>query len=562
MKLQMPKIKTVLITVAVLALLFIPTYIAIAVHSHAIKNPVTERAVSKITLTDPDGTSYTFEKGKDAESEYGEIRGNTISFFISLNRNSEPVSALPAAVRESTPFEVIYYSYNLESKYSYYFSTDATAAYYTDQNGKAYHVKKEDAGVFVTSLYALSLYKEAQAPVMTLGSEGSVILPQNMVWKYKLTDNEYANAVAPVSDEKKTFSVSGMPQLRFTREPDYFLVQVYNGTDVIFNDLYANLTSEALNLGTDNATLSVSVTAQWYQNETYGSYGEAFYNFTVEVRAPSSFYLGEPTVDVGDFVVISGKNVEDPSKITFTSSPDIGFTPVFFAEDDCVYALVPISYNLEYHPSYTFTLVYDDVQTDLTLNVNNKTFRTQASGISSNIIVATRTQTTLDAFAETMRPIFANQLGTRYWKDGTTFISPVGNTMIKTGFGLNISITATGTTYRHEGVNYVVNEGTTVYAACGGEVLFAGTTSLTGHTVVIDHGFGLKTLYCHMSSLSVTEGTVVSAGDALGLVGSTGFIDGVGFHFGMYVFDVPVSPYEALDLSTDDAAPGIPVAKP
>ena len=112
MKLQMPKIKTVLITVAVLALLFIPTYIAIAVHSHAIKNPVTERAVSKITLTDPDGTSYTFEKGRDAESEYGEIRGNTISFFISLNRNSEPVSALPAAVRESTPFEVIYYSYN------------------------------------------------------------------------------------------------------------------------------------------------------------------------------------------------------------------------------------------------------------------------------------------------------------------------------------------------------------------------------------------------------------------------------------------------------------------
>ena len=206
--------------------------------------------------------------------------------------------------------------------------------------------------------------------------------------------------------------------------------------------------------------------------------------------------------------------------------------------------------------------MYDDVQTDLTLNVNNKTFRTQASGISSNIIVATRTQTTLDAFAETMRPIFANQLGTRYWKDGTTFISPVGNTMIKTGFGLNISITATGTTYRHEGVNYVVNEGTTVYAACGGEVLFAGTTSLTGHTVVIDHGFGLKTIYCHMSSLSVTEGTVVSAGDALGLVGSTGFIDGVGFHFGMYVFDVPVSPYEALDLSTDDAAPGIPVAKP
>ena len=60
-------------------------------------------------------------------------------------------------MRESTPFEVIYYSYNLESKYSYYFSTDASAAYYTDQNGKAYHVKKEDAGVIVTSLYALSL---------------------------------------------------------------------------------------------------------------------------------------------------------------------------------------------------------------------------------------------------------------------------------------------------------------------------------------------------------------------------------------------------------------------
>ncbi len=551
-----PKLKTIVIAVICLIVLMIPTYLAVIVYKNAVNNPVTERAVAKMVLTDPDGKEYVFEKGKTTDCEYGEIHGGTISFFIGMHANAEKVSALPAALNGTDTFRATYYSYNLENVYTYYFSTDASAAYYVDAAGSAYHIARGDAEVFVNSLYALSLYKEAQAPVMTLGSDGTVIVPQSMTWRYQLTDSEYANAVAAVSDEKKTVTVAGLPQFKFSRQPDYLLVQIYRDSELIFNDLYSNLTTGNVDFGSDNATLSVAVTAQWYQNEDYSSYGEAYYNFIMDVRAPSAFYLGETTVEVGEFVVISGKNVTDPSAITFTSSPEINFTPVFFAEGDYVYALVPISYELEYSPSYTFTLDCEGVQTVLTLNVEKKTFRTQASDIDSNIIVATRTQATLDAFAETMSPLYANQLNTRYWKESTKFTEPVGSAMVKTGFGLYVSITATGTVYQHEGVNFVVNDGQAVYAACGGEVIFVGTTSLSGRTVVIDHGFGLKTMYCHMSATNVGVGDVVNAGDTIGVVGSTGFVDGTGFHFGMYVFDTPVSPYDALWEN------GIVVAKP
>lgn len=551
-----PKLKTIIIAIVCLILLLIPTYLAILVYHNSVNNPVTERAVTKMVLTDPDGKEYVFEKGKTTECEYGEISNNTIAFFVALHKNAESVSALPTELSEAVPFRVVYSSYNRETEYRYYFSTDASSAYYVNDQGEAFHVAKADASVFSNSLYALSLYKEAQTPVMTLGSENTVIVPQSMDWLYLLSDNEYAHAVAQVTEEVKTVTVAGLPQFKFTRQPDYLMVQIYRDTELIFNDLYSNLSAGAVDFGNENERLTVRVDAQWYPNEEFASNGNATYYFAMDVRAPSAFYLGETTIDVGEFVVISGRNVSNPEAITFHSSPEINFTPVFFSEGDYVYALVPISFELDYSPSYTFTLSYDGVETALTLKVNNKTFRTQACTVDSNTLVATRTQTTLDAFAQTMAPVFAKRVTGRYWRDNTAFIEPVGNQMIKTGFGLHISITATGTTYRHEGVNFVVSDGQTVSAACGGEVTFAGTTSLTGRTVVIDHGFGLKTLYCHLSSLTVSEGDIVTQGQTVGVVGSTGFIDGTGFHFGMYVFDTPVCPYDAWEET------GIIVARP
>ena len=68
-----------------------------------------------------------------------------------------------------------------------------------------------------------------------------------------------------------------------------------------------------------------------------------------------------------------------------------------------------------------------------------------------------------------------------------------------------------------------MNEGETVYAANNRKVVFAGNLTLTGNTVIIDHGCSLFTYYYHLSSLSVAEGDTVSKSGVIGAAGSTGF---------------------------------------
>lgn len=75
---------------------------------------------------------------------------------------------------------------------------------------------------------------------------------------------------------------------------------------------------------------------------------------------------------------------------------------------------------------------------------------------------------------------------------------------------------------RHSGVDILAPAGTPVACPAGGTVVFAGSLGLTGNTVVVEHGLGLKTYYYYMQDLYVSPGDQVQAGQQLGTVGTTG----------------------------------------
>lgn len=83
----------------------------------------------------------------------------------------------------------------------------------------------------------------------------------------------------------------------------------------------------------------------------------------------------------------------------------------------------------------------------------------------------------------------------------------------------------------HWALDVAIAAGTPVYAAADGKVLVAKWHDSYGNFVLIDHGGGYSTLYAHFSSIAVSAGQSVSAGQVIGYVGTTGFSKGNHLHF-------------------------------
>ena len=97
--------------------------------------------------------------------------------------------------------------------------------------------------------------------------------------------------------------------------------------------------------------------------------------------------------------------------------------------------------------------------------------------------------------------------------------------------------------YIHSGIDLANVKGTPILAANSGMVVLAQTQSLTGNTIVIDHGRGLLTLYAHLESMSVEKGDYVGRGQEIGAMGSTGFSTGSHLHFETQLRGVYIDPY-------------------
>jgi hypothetical protein len=87
----------------------------------------------------------------------------------------------------------------------------------------------------------------------------------------------------------------------------------------------------------------------------------------------------------------------------------------------------------------------------------------------------------------------------------------------------------------HAGVDFPAATGTPVYAAQSGKVVLAENLYYSGNTVVIDHGFGIYTLYAHLSEIAVKAGDPVESSAEIGKVGATGRVTGPHLHWGLTI---------------------------
>lgn len=149
-----------------------------------------------------------------------------------------------------------------------------------------------------------------------------------------------------------------------------------------------------------------------------------------------------------------------------------------------------------------------------------------------------------DAYNEMIDKTYYSWYPERFYDD--CFTQPVDG-VVTTEFGLFRYTNDNPVPTRHAGVDLAEDEGTPVLAAASGYVIAAGYNGVSGNTVVMDHGFGVRTYYFHMAELCVREGEFVEEGIEIGKVGATGYATGPHLHFNLMVHDNSVDPWAAFN---------------
>lgn len=94
----------------------------------------------------------------------------------------------------------------------------------------------------------------------------------------------------------------------------------------------------------------------------------------------------------------------------------------------------------------------------------------------------------------------------------------------------------------HTGMDIAAATGTPIRAPLGGEVTMVSDLYYTGNTLIIDHGFGVSTVFAHMDSVTVHMGQRLEQGDQIGTVGATGRATGPHLHWGLNWYGERLNP--------------------
>lgn len=105
----------------------------------------------------------------------------------------------------------------------------------------------------------------------------------------------------------------------------------------------------------------------------------------------------------------------------------------------------------------------------------------------------------------------------------------------------------TGKTANHKGIDLANATGTSVHSAGDGIVIFAGWNGSFGNVIIINHGYGYKTVYAHLKEIKTSKGSTVRKGELIGAMGSSGKSTGTHLHFEVRFNDNQINPLNILN---------------
>lgn len=516
--------------------MLIPTYIAIA--NYAVLGSWQNTLLS-------DGTVIRIQEGTDGALVFKGTEGeeNNLSLAAALADMLQEGTILRKAPETETAEtytvtadidgrELVYFChFRAEEEESYLFDRDADVTYAVDTRQML---------LFLQGFFYGETHESLSVPVLT--TAGNEVIPYYISWAHK---NEQGN-FTPITnlaaaDEEVTYPVNKNLSLRFSTEPDVATVTITNAQgETIFHGDYSAFTGMSFE---DSTQLTVQIQAKWNAADDADYYGEATYRFYVNYSAQPAFAISAIEAEIGNYIVLNVLNASSPEDITFTCTPEIGCTPVFYDDGDYVRALVPLSASLA-GGVYRMTVSTRGAEETFEVTLKERSTLTRPYDAGTNLINTARSQNAIIEYNNLLREIGRTKSTTKYFNG--KFVDYQSNSSIGAilmlGYGHTRTLT-NGDSYRLDGVDFVVYKGTDVPALNSGMVIAAGNTAFLGNYVIVDHGLGLRTWYCHLSEISVSVGDTVTVAQAVGKSGDTGFTTGSGVYLICTIGDTPISPY-------------------
>lgn len=333
------------------------------------------------------------------------------------------------------------------------------------------------------------------------------------------------------------------PAIRFSQSPDEVKVILTNHgeEEPIFQGTLEELEEYR---PPRNGDYLVDVWAVW-KGRDGGFAGTAGYRVTLSYQIPMRLTIDAEEVPQGYCVVLRATNLPEGTE-DVTAATDMGFTPTFYAYDGEMIALMPARYSND-TGEYHITLTAGEESRDFTLTVTDGGFDVTVQQFNVDQSVADSTVNNQEAnivYEQVTRPL--KNLGDpeKYWEG--PFELPIDQQYVVSSSTFGRIRIINGSKSQHAGIDYPAPTGTQVYAPNNGRVLFAGYLQLTGNMICIEHGFGLKSWYYHLSAVDVEAGQMVKTGDPIGKVGATGFVTGPHLHFTMSVNNIYTNPEQYL----------------
>ncbi len=393
-------------------------------------------------------------------------------------------------------------------------------------------------GISIYNSYYNSIGSVSYAPPnITIGEESLPL--SGSVWTYPVLFQPQGKTIA------EDYDVTGLLLENTEQPPDIiapggYTVKgyIYSNGEALFSGTLDELNDyELAQPGLYN--YMVTIEQQVQQDGSFGTFSYGFDYNLVEPVIPPSITVSTTEVPQGESISVYLHNL--PEGVEPQIDSELGST--LFVEREGVYtAIIPTGYLVE-PGKYSATVTVGDYIKDIPITVVAHNYGTQSFTMDTSTSALADSATASAEYREIIYPLYDTKDDNIYWEG--TFLMPAEG-RISSEYGLARYINGSFDGY-HGGIDIAAPEGTPIIAPNHAKVEYAGFLQLSGNTIVLDYGGGLKAYLFHMSALHVQTGDMVEKGQLIAYMGTTGYSTGSHLHYQLQINRYAMNPWGTFD---------------